>query len=106
MLDACAQVYEFTSSQGDAILLADPPAWIQLSTLLSRALSRTLHSPLALPMEPLLSCAAADLPVVRQALLPATPTTGGGFPASILLAFHMALLFGTASIHSDILNVE
>lgn len=78
MLSARPQVYDFTSSQGDLILIADPLAGIQLSTLLSRALSRALHSPLVLPMEPLLSCAAADLSVVRQALLPPSPTTGGG----------------------------
>ena len=89
VLAACAQVYEFTSPQGDALFIADPPAGIQLPTLLSWALSRALHSPLALPLEPLLSCTAADLSVVRQALLPASPTTCGGVPASSLLASHM-----------------
>ncbi|BDA44284.1 probable Sacsin [Coccomyxa sp. Obi] len=97
------QVYDFTSAQGDAILVADPPAGIQLPTLLSRALSRTLHSPLALPVEPLLSCAAADLSVVRRALLPATPTTGGGLE---LARLGTAGELGSALLPSDLALVQ
>lgn len=74
------------SAQSGAVFIADPPAGVRLATLLSRALSRALHSPLALPLEPLLSCAAADLQSVHQALLPASATTSGGCPAFIFCA--------------------
>ena len=80
-------MYEFTSTASGAVFIADPPPGIQLATLLSRALSRALRSPLALPLEPLLSCAAADLPAVREALLPAAATTSGEYCSSVVLAY-------------------
>ncbi len=79
-------MYEFTSTASGALFIADPPPGIQLATLLSRALSRALRSPLALPLEPLLSCAAADLPALREALLPAAATTSGEYCSSVVLA--------------------
>lgn len=89
------QVYEFTAPQSGAIFVAEPLGGMQLATLLSRVLSRALHSPLALPLEPLLASPAADLPSLRQALLPGSATTSGG------CSTHNELVNGNQTLHGN-----
>lgn len=71
------QVYEFTDAQSGAIFIAEPPPGVRLESLLAEAVSKALHSPVSLPLEPLLSCTEATLPTVRGALLPCSASVQG-----------------------------
>ncbi len=62
------QVLTFWDAGNGALYIAVPPDSIQLTTLLSRALSEALGSPLALPLEPLLGVPPEGLPSVCQGL--------------------------------------
>eukprot|EP00884_Botryococcus_braunii_P020229 jgi/Botrbrau1/6890/Bobra.67_3s0009.1 len=76
--DVASKVLTFWDAGNGALYIAVPPDSIQLTTLLSRALSEALGSPLALPLEPLLGVPPEGLPSVCQGLGLGPAAMGGG----------------------------
>lgn len=62
------QVFNFWDASSGALYIAVPPDSIQVATLLSRAISEALGSPLTLPLEPLLGVSPEGLASVCQGL--------------------------------------
>lgn len=53
------QVQEFSDAKSGHIYVAKPPPGISLEMVLTRVVSRELHSPVPLPLEPILACSGS-----------------------------------------------